>query len=193
MPLFQIDLWVGSALLGWGLARVLSSLTPHLAAGRRVLWAPETILATVFVVLVVVFAWLDLWVTRTLETTDRVAHLLQVVKLFALHLAAAFVLPPLERGEAPINLHGYYDRARRLTFIPLLVALLAFWGCRSVIGMVMSPLDWAVAVLLPPICLALIFVRQRRANVALLAAALAVLGVQAAAYGVSLGSPAAMS
>lgn len=191
MTLFQIYFWVGSVLLAWALARILSGVIQHLATERRVLWAPETILATAFVVGVIAFVWLDLWVTRTIDRSDRLVGALQVVKLFALHFAGAFVMTPLQRGEGPVDTHAYYDRARRLTFIPLIVALLAFWSLRIVVGLPMGPIEWAAAVLLPTTCLALIFVRQRPANVALLAICLVVLSAEAVAYGVRLASPAA--
>jgi hypothetical protein len=60
-------------------------------------------------------------------------------------------------------------------------------------GAAWSPMEWAAALLLPAIFLVLIFVRRRSANIALLAGGLSVLGVEVAAYGLSLASPAATS
>ena len=180
MTLLRIYFWVASVLLGWALGRMLSSLTPHLLAGTRVRWALETVLAAAFVALTIAWVWLDHWQIRLWTDPGRIAPLLLVVKLFAVHLAAAFVLPPLQPGAATIELSDYYDRARRHTFIPLTVAFLAFWGFRLMAGAEFSPLDRIAALALPGLCLALVFVRRRSVSIALLVAGVALVGAELA-------------
>jgi hypothetical protein len=112
----------------------------------------------------------------------RLGSLLLVVKLFALHLAAAFVLPPLHPGAANVDLAGYYDRARRLTFLPLAVTYLAFEAFRGLAGIPFHPLELIGVLTLTVICLALACVRRRALNIIMLIATLVIMVGEVAAY-----------
>lgn len=183
MSLFEFTFGLSAVILGLALAHMASSVHRLAMAGRRVKWAPEPVLLAGIIFLVIVSVWLFQWDDRNLRTTTIGLMLLQVLKLLAPFLAAAFVLPEAPPEEGPVDLYAHYDRTRAFTFGALIVGLLLFWGVDVVrwgIG------DYPEA---PPITVwgvlkngpwgfvtgyaLLIVVRRRWVNVALLAVGLA--------------------
>lgn len=174
--MFEFTFGLSAVILGLALTHMASSVHRLVIAGRRVRWAPEPILLTILVGLVIVTVWLGSWSQREQTTTTMGLMLLQVVKLLFPYMAAAFVLPetPPEQGE--VDLYDHYDRTRRFTFGVLIGGLLLFWF-HNVIRRG-AEVDWLQAMLLAPwryvlIYAVLMVVRNRLVNRFLLTGALA--------------------
>lgn len=176
MSLFEFTFGLSAVILGLALTHMASSVHRLVLAGRRVRWAPEPVLLTILVGLVIVTVWLGSWTQRDQTTTTMGLMLLQVVKLLFPYMAAAFVLPetPPEQGE--VDLYTHYDETRRFTFGVLIGGLLLFWIHREIV--IGDAFDWSQAAMDGPwlyllVYGALMVVRNRWANRILLLGVLA--------------------
>lgn len=109
------------------MTHLASSFHRLAVAGRRVRWAPEPILLSGIIFLVIVSIWLFQWPDRTMSETTIGLMLVQVCKLLLPYLAAAFVFPEHISESDAIDLFAHYDRTRIFTFGALIAGLLLFW------------------------------------------------------------------
>ena len=125
MTAFELFFGLTSVILALALTHLANSFQLLLRAGRCVRWAAEPLLQSALILMIVVFVWADQWSVRG-ETAFTLAQcILQVLKLLAVYVAAAAVLP--EPGEtANLDLRDYYMSSRRVTYGALLVGLLLF-------------------------------------------------------------------
>jgi len=129
MTPFELFFGLTSVILALALTHLANSFQLLLRAGGRVRWAVEPILQSILVVMIVVFVWVDQWHDRG-ETVFTVPQcMLQVLKLLAVYVAAAAVLPE-PREEGPVDLRGYYMASRRVNYGALLAGLLLFTAYR---------------------------------------------------------------
>lgn len=188
MSLFEFTFGLSAVILGLALAHMASTVSKLAMAGRRVKWAPEPLLLTAIVVLIIVSVWLNQWGGRDQTGTTYGLMLLQLGKLLLPFMAATFVLPDPIPEKGPVDLYAHYDRTRALTFGALILGLWAFWFHATIAwasgqSPEAGPMTvWSVAQSLPwEFTLAyglLILVRRRWFNVALLAAGLVYYGWQ---------------
>lgn len=127
MSLFEFTFGLSAVILGLALAHMASTVSKLAMAGRRVRWAPEPLLLSAIVVLVIIAVWLNQWGVRNQAETTYGLVMLQVGKLILPFMAATFVLPDAVPDEGPVDLYAHYDRTRALTFGALIVGLWAFW------------------------------------------------------------------
>ena len=127
MSLFDFTFGLSAVILGLALTHLASSLHRLALAGRQVRWAPEPILLSGIIFLVIVSVWLFQWPDRNVSQTTIGLMLLQVCKLLLPYLAAAFVLPEQVAPEEEIDLLTHYNRTRTFTFGALIAGLLLFW------------------------------------------------------------------
>lgn len=170
MTLFEMLFGLTAVILGLALTHIAAALQKLLQAGRRVHWAPEPILLTVIVLLMIITVWINQWSTRDVDSITTFQALLQVLKMLAIYFAAAGVLPELAVSDERVDLLEHYDRTRWLNFGALIVGLVLFLAYsaiqfRDVPDTVGAVFGW---LLMPAIYLSLIFVRWRPYNVAAL-------------------------
>ena len=164
MSLFDFTFALSAVVLGLALTEIAAATHRLLLAGRRVRWAPEPVLLTAIVLLVIVSVWMGAWDERH-ETVVTVQQLiLQVLKLVTLYFAAASVLP--HHVEERLDLHIYYDRTRTLSFGALIFRAYgvtvdgqAALDARAIVHLLVYLAVYA----------SLIFIRARWLNVLLLA------------------------
>ncbi len=182
MTIFELFFGLTAIILGLALTQMASNLHGLLLAGRRVRWAPEPILLALIVLMVIVFVWLNQWEERGTSSVSFPHALLLVLKLLALYIGAAFVMPAPEPGTGPVDLYGHYDRTRPFTFGALILGMLLFslyrydpkfgWGWGEAIDSLVSPFIYAP----------LIFIRRRWFNVSLLIVVLIIFGTNIMGY-----------
>jgi len=170
MTLFEMLFGLTAVILGLALTHIAASMQKLLHAGRRVHWAPEPVLLTAIVLLVIVTVWINQWSTRDVDTITTMQALLQVLKMLAVYFAAAGVLPELAGSDERVDLLEHYDRTRWLNYSALIVGLILFLiysaiQLGDVPDTVGAVLGW---LLMPAIYLSLIFVRWRLYNIAAL-------------------------
>lgn len=129
MTPFEIFFGLSSVILGLALAEIASSITKLLRAGRNVRWAPEPILQTVLITLIVVYVWADQWWSHTSASFTVGQAVFQVAKLMALYVAAASVLGEPE-ATTVVDLKEHYYSSRRVTYGALVTGLLLFISYR---------------------------------------------------------------
>lgn len=170
MSLFEFTFALSAVILGLALTHIAATIHKLLLAGKRVQWAPEPVLLTLIVLLVIVSVWLAAWFDRSEATVTMGQMLLQVAKLLTLYVAAASCLPE-PAGTEPVNLRDYYDRTRLLSFGSLILSLLLFLVYGIAIHGLPSPMTFGIAVnmlLYPTLYASLIFVRKRWFNILVL-------------------------
>ena len=180
MSLFEFTFGLSAVILGLALAQLASSYHRLAIAGRRVSWAPEPVLLSGIIFLVIVSVWLFQWQARSIEQTTIGLMLLQVLKLLLPFLAAAFVLPDQLPDKGEIDLLAHYQRTRAFTYGALIAGLLLFWIHRIVEQAVLPNLPDPTIVsalrqapwLYVALYVLLIFVRARWAQLALLTGSL---------------------
>jgi hypothetical protein len=177
MSLFEFTFGLSAVILGLALTHMASSVNRLVLAGRRVCWAPEPILLTILVGLVIVSVWLGSWAQRAQTATTMGLMLVQVVKLLFPYMAAAFVLPETPPEQGRVDLYTHYDQTRHFTFGVLIGGLLLFWVHREIV--MGGEIDWIQATMDGPWLYVLVYgllmvVRNRWANRILLIGALAV-------------------
>ena len=170
MSLFEFTFALNAVILGLALTHIAATIHKLLLAGKRVHWAPESVLLTSIVLLVIVSVWLSAWSDRDLATITIGQMLLQVAKLLTLYIAAASCLPEPVGAEA-VDLRKYYNRTRLLSFGSLILSLLLFRVYRIAIYGIPSLLTLELALnllLYPALYATLIFARQRWFNILIL-------------------------
>jgi hypothetical protein len=129
MTAFELFFGLTSVILALALTHLANSFQLLLRAGRRVRWAIEPLLQSALILMIVVFIWVDQWSVRE-ETTFTLSQcILQVVKLLAVYVAAAAVLPEPRETEN-LDLRDYYMSSRRVTYGALLAGLVLFIAYR---------------------------------------------------------------
>lgn len=180
MTLFELLFGLSAVILGLALTHIAASLQRLFHAGRRVRWAPEPVLLTSLVLLVIVTVWINQWSTREVAAITIFQALLQVLKLLAIYFAAASVLPEGLGRDERIDLFDHYDQTRWLSYGALIVGLILILTY-SAIELHDVPSTFGAVLmwlLLPAIYLSLILVRWRPYNVAALVFALLFYGLQ---------------
>lgn len=71
MTPFEIFFGLSSVILGLALTEIASSIAKLLRAGRNVRWAPEPILQTILITMIVVSVWADQWWAQRDVVHDR--------------------------------------------------------------------------------------------------------------------------
>jgi hypothetical protein len=127
MSLFDFAFGLSAVILGLGLAEMASRFQQLVFAGRRVKWAPEPVLLSIVVFVVIVVVWLGSWRDHDIRqiTVGQVA--LQILTILAPYMVAAGVLPRAP-DEDVLDMHRYYDENRRFLLGTLLVGQLLYWG-----------------------------------------------------------------
>ncbi|MEY2479171.1 MAG: hypothetical protein QOI04_98 [Verrucomicrobiota bacterium] len=183
MTLFELTFGLTALILGLALTHMASNLYRLAKAGRKVRWAPEPLLQTGLVLLVVVFVWVNQWETRGTTSIIYARELLQVLKLLVLYIAAAACLPEVHDHEGEIDLYVHYDQTRRLSYGALVAGLVLFdvygWTGEQTFHWCWNML--ASFVFIGPY-LVMMFVRQRWLNVLLLVSVLIYFGSSIMAY-----------
>ena len=175
LSLFDFTFGLSAVILGLALTHLASSLHRLALAGRHVRWAPEPIILSGIIFLVIVSVWLLQWPDRNMSQTTIGLTLLQVCKLLLPYLAAAFVLPEHVAPDEEIDLLTHYNRTRAFTFGALIAGLLLFWisGLARLSMYEPSKLSFAKALAVGPWLIVglyalLIFVRLRWVNIIVL-------------------------
>ena len=178
MTLFELFFGLSSVILGLALTNIVASLHRLSLAGRKVRWAPEPLLLTLLVVMIIVFIWLGQWFEREITEISAGQALLQVAKMMTLYFAAASCLPePDKLSDDGIDLYNYYDRTRGLSFGALIVGLMLFQIYFATSGARISWVTlWDDGVLIA-IYTSLIFIRSRWFNVLALVGVLGFFGI----------------
>jgi hypothetical protein len=129
MTPFELFFGLTSVILALALTHLANSLQLLLRRGRAVRWAVEPVLQTALIFMILVFVWVDQWHDRNVPTITVAQSLLQVLKLLAVYVVAAAVLP--EPGsEERIDLQEHYMRSRFVTYGALLAGLFLFIAYR---------------------------------------------------------------
>ena len=109
MTLFELIFGLTAIILGLALTNIAASLHRLALAGRRVLWAPEPLLLTLLVTMIIVFVWIANWYNRDLTSIGAGRALLDVARMMALYFAAASCLPePDKLPDEGLDLATYY-------------------------------------------------------------------------------------
>jgi hypothetical protein len=166
MSLFEFTFALSAVMLGLALTHIAATVHKLLLAGKRVTWAPEPILLTGIVVLVIIALWLFSWSDRNNPSVTAGEIMLHVSTLFALYISAASCLPE-PSGNRCINLRTYYEKTRLLSFGALLVSLLLSHAVNIIYReFTVPPSFWPVFQLIyfPALYLSLMFIRRRWFN-----------------------------
>lgn len=129
MTPFELFFGLTSVILALALTHLANSFQLLLRHGRKVRWAIEPILQAILVVMILVFVWVDQWHDRNVTSVTVPQSMLQVLKLLAVYVVAAAVLPEPKNCE-PIDLRDHYMGSRRVTYGALLAGLLLFTAYR---------------------------------------------------------------
>ena len=190
MSLFEFTFALSAVILGLALTHIAASLHKLLLAGRRITWAPEPILLTLIVMLVIITVWLGAWHHRNETSVSVEWTILQVLKLLTLYIAAASCLPEPETSNSAVNTFEYYDRTRALSFGALIVSYTLFEIAVLLERGLPQQITFSVLegwFLYPAIYGLLIFIRTRWLNILILAFALLYYGYVMTGYRVSSG------
>lgn len=166
MSLFEFTFALSAVMLGLALTHIAATVHKLLLAGKRVTWAPEPILLTGIVVLVIITLWLFSWSDRNNPSVTAGEMMLHVSTLFALYISAASCLPE-PGGNKRFNLRTYYDETRSLSFGALLISLLLSHTVNIIYHRFTVPFSfWPVFGLIyfPVLYVSLIFIRRRWFN-----------------------------
>jgi hypothetical protein len=129
MTPFELFFGLTSVILALALTHLANSFQLLLRRGRKVRWAVEPVLQTVLIVMILVFVWVDQWHDRNITSVSVAQSLLQVLKLLAVYVVAAAVLPEPGSDEQ-IDLREHYMASRHVTYGALLVGLFLFIAYR---------------------------------------------------------------
>jgi hypothetical protein len=122
---FDVFFGLTTVVLGLALSHLANSLQLLLRQGRRVKWAPEPILQSALMLIIIVFVWADQWGDRNEASYTVGQSLLQVLKLLAVYVATAAVLP--EPGaEHDLDLAKHYMGSRQVTYGALIAGFFLF-------------------------------------------------------------------
>lgn len=129
MAPFELFFGLTSVILALALTQLANSFQLLLRRGRRVRWSVEPILQTILIVMILVFVWVDQWHDRDISSVTVAQSILQVLKLLAVYVVAAAVLPE-PAGEEQIDLRKHYMDSRGVTYGALLAGILLFTAYR---------------------------------------------------------------
>lgn len=129
MTPFELLFGLTSVILALALTHLANSFQLLLRRGRKVRWAVEPMLQTVLIFMILVFVWVDQWHDRNVPVITVAQSILQVLKLLAVYVVAAAVLPE-PAGEEPIDLREHYMSSRYVTYGALLIGLVLFIAYR---------------------------------------------------------------
>lgn len=129
MTPFELFFGLTSVILALALTHLANSFQLLLRAGPRVRWAIEPILQAALVVMILVFVWVDQWHDRGIASVTVPQSMLQVLKLLAVYVVAAAVLPE-PAADDPVDLREHYMASRRVTYGGLIAGLLLFTAYR---------------------------------------------------------------
>ncbi|WP_114228834.1 MULTISPECIES: hypothetical protein [Sphingomonas] len=121
----EIFFGLSSVILGLALTEIASSIAKLLRAGRQVRWAPEPVLQTILIIMILVYVWADQWWYHDRASFTVGQALFQVAKLMALYVAAASVLGERE-GKMSVDLKEHYYALRGVTYGSLCISLSLF-------------------------------------------------------------------
>lgn len=125
MTPFELFFGLTSVILALALTHLANNLQLLLRAGRRVRWAIEPMLQLALVIMILVFVWVDQWHDRNVALVTVPQSILQVLKLLAVYVVAAAVLPE-PRAEGSVDLRDHYMLSRKVTYGALIAGLLLF-------------------------------------------------------------------
>ena len=181
MSLSELLFGLVAVILGLALTHIAASVQRLLHAGRRVRWAPEPVLLTAIVLLLIITVWINQWSIRGITHITTFLTLLQVLKMLSIYFAAASTLPERVETDKRVDLLVHYDRTRWLTFGALIVAVALFFTYTAIEDRSLSrDLETVVSWILGPVLfLTLIFIRWRPYNIAVLAFLLSWYGYEA--------------
>jgi len=129
MTPFELFFGLTSVILALALTHIANSFQLLLRRGRRVSWAIEPMLQSALIIMIVVFVWVDQWHDRNIASITVLQSILQVLKLMAVYVVAAAVLPEAQ-GDEPIDLRQHYMESRRVTYGALVAGLFLFTAYR---------------------------------------------------------------
>lgn len=183
MNLFEFWFALSAVILGMALAQIAASVHKLLLAGKRVSWAPEPIMLTVIVMLVIIVQWLGSWSSRDDTSMTLALTVLKVVMLMTLYFTAASCLPEPSGETDRVDTYKYYDRTRLLSFGSIITAYIlnriwntATQGWPTETGVFGGVADTATTVvgwlMYPTLYASLIVIRARWFNILVLAFAL---------------------
>ena len=125
MTPFELFFGLTSVILALALTHLANSFQLLLRAGGQVRWSIEPMFQAILVIMIVVFVWVDQWHDRDVASVTVPQSLLQVLKLLAVYVAAAAVLPEPQDRQA-VDLREHYMASRRVTYGALIAGLLLF-------------------------------------------------------------------
>ena len=129
MTPFELFFGLTTVILGLALTHLANAMQFLLRRGRAVRWAIEPVLQVTLILMIVVFVWTDQWTNRNEAVFTVGQSILQVLKLLAVYVAAAAVLP--EPGEhASTDLREHYLAARRVSYGALIAGFVLFTAYR---------------------------------------------------------------
>lgn len=183
MNLFEFWFALSAVILGMALAQIAASVHKLLLAGKKVSWAPEPIMLTVIVMLVIIVQWLGSWSSRDVTSMSLALTVLKVVMLMTLYFTAASCLPEPSGETDRVDTYKYYDRTRLLSFGSIIAAylLIRIWntatqGWPTETGVFGGVADTATTLagwlMYPTLYASLIVIRVRWFNILVLAFAL---------------------
>jgi hypothetical protein len=109
---FEFALGLFAVLIGLAVADIATSFHRLVRIRTRVRWDPLTLLAAIYVLLLAVAMWFDLWGVRNFAAVRHFLFYLAIVAdLFVLFLLAASSLP--DDAPGPVDLRLYYAENRR--------------------------------------------------------------------------------
>jgi hypothetical protein len=109
---FEFALGLFAVLIGLAVADIATSFHRLVRIRTKVFWDPLTLLSAVYVLLLAVSMWFDLWGVRNFAAVRHFLFYLAIVAdLFVLFLLAASSLPDDAEGAA--DLRAYYAENRR--------------------------------------------------------------------------------
>jgi len=166
MSLSELLFGLVAVILGLALTHIAAAVQKLLHAGPNVRWAPEPVLLTAIVLLLIVTVWINQWSLRAITHITTFLTILQVLKMLSVYVAAASTLPERVEPGKPLDLSVHYDETRWLTFGALITAVALFFAnsvlqVHAVGGDLRSLVSWFLG---PVIFLTLIFVRWRPYN-----------------------------
>lgn len=129
MTPFELFFGLTSVILALALTQLANNFQLLLRAGRRVRWAIEPMLQVALVFMILVFVWVDQWHDRNVDLVTVPQSILQVLKLLAVYVVAAAVLPE-PKDEGPVDLRDHYLMSRSVTYGALIAGLLLFTAYR---------------------------------------------------------------
>ena len=170
MTLAELLTGLATVILGLAVSNITSSLHRLALTGRKVRWAPEPVLLTTLLIMILVNVWLGFWAIRDAASVNEGRTLLTLVQLMTLYFAAASCLPEPDRIPAEgIDLKVYYYETRWLSYGAMAFSLALISVRALVTGQGFTFVDWFLSGGFPiALYLLLCLVRKRWIHLAVL-------------------------